>query len=342
MDVGFDVLSHAAQERVRWASNRWLSFRRTSEFDASPIADQVFAQLERIVTAWQVDSGGGVLTSLDDLAGVILPCASELVAMEGSRAAAGRPDDVPAVLLLGAEALGELFCAVDVVLARYSRPDGRIYRATRHSPDWRETVELHAISPPRRTILVEHAARPVWRLLRGVSGEPLSWSSVGDVGAPAGSVFEVWAQGHLLDRVAERAGFTALPGLAERGLNASLNEPTFVRFGSGWATRYRVSGVECGYVPLAITEGAVVARTLLLSTLRGTPEGDRLHAHLRTSGRRAEELRLDRLDTFVTSDPFQDQAVGSALRASDLGGLAGLRGAVEAITSRVTDPAVLR
>ncbi len=342
MEVGFNSLPHDAQERVRRISNRWLRIVGTPEFDRSPLAVSIVERLDRVISSWRFDAGDGIFTSLEDLASIYLPCGLELLRVGTDRGAALTPDDFAALMAGYAFALGELFVAVDVVLARHSRPDGRIYRARRQRVGGLETIELDAVAPPRRTMRVEQASRPVWRLLRGASGEPLAWSSVGDVIAPSGRAFEVWAQGHLLDRVAERGGFSALPGLAERGLNASLDEPTFVRFGNGWAARCRVSEIECGYVPLAITDGAVVARTLLLSTMRGTPEGDRLHAHLRASGSRAEDLRLDRLDAFVTSDPFQDPAIGPALRASDLGGFAGLRGAVEAITSLVADPSVLR
>jgi len=107
-------------------------------------------------------------------AGVILPCAWEPVAKDGPSAAAGASRCLAAVQLLGAEALGELSarsCRAGAVLG----PDGRIYRRCSSPKDWREIVELHAISPPTSEPCASSTqTRPVWRLLRGASGEPLS------------------------------------------------------------------------------------------------------------------------------------------------------------------------
>lgn len=168
-------------------------------------------------------------------------------------------------------------------------------------------IEINESVPEKRTVIIDGNPRPIFRLclafanagLRDISipAEKLKMnSSIGNL------PIAVFLQQHVLHRLEER--LDCLPDFI-RGFNlyTSLNEPDIIHYKGRILAGYNLEGrFRLGYIVLEYLEGILVARTFLLLTNNGTPEGDRLKEISGLTKIDHKYWATDKLSAFQNSD----------------------------------------
>jgi hypothetical protein len=168
-------------------------------------------------------------------------------------------------------------------------------------------IEINQSVPEKRTVIIDGNPRPIFRFC-------LAFANVGpkDISIPAeklkinGSIgnlpIAVFLQQHVLHRLEER--LDCLPDFI-RGFNlfTSLNEPDIIHYKGRILVGYNLEGrFRLGYIVLEYLEGILVARTFLLLTNNGTPEGDRLKEISGLTKTDHKYWAIDKLSAFQHSD----------------------------------------
>jgi len=147
----------------------------------------------------------------------------------------------------------------------------------------------------------------------------------------------VYAQSHALRKLHSRLAVLGDRWPANHCLFASLMAPAISRQRNRtYLIEARLLGHKIGYFVAEDLENKMLVKTFLLATMAGTPEADLLRRRLTMVRRDIEEMALDRLDTFLTSDLRDDPEVVDVLRQCGMGHLFDL-----ASIAKRTGPAIL-
>ncbi|MCK5469501.1 MAG: hypothetical protein KAI99_13350 [Cyclobacteriaceae bacterium] len=168
-------------------------------------------------------------------------------------------------------------------------------------------IEINEFVPEKRTLIIDGNSRPIFRYC-------LAFANTGprDISIPAekldmnGSIgnlpIAVFLQQHVLHRLEER--LDCLPEFI-RGFNlfTSLYEPDIIQYKGRILAGYYLEGrFRLGYIVLEYLEGILVAKTFLLLTNNGTPEGDRLKENSGLTKIDHQYWTTDKLSAFQNSD----------------------------------------
>ncbi|MCK5701446.1 MAG: hypothetical protein KAI29_09845, partial [Cyclobacteriaceae bacterium] len=168
-------------------------------------------------------------------------------------------------------------------------------------------IEINESVPEKRTLIIDGNSRPIFRYC-------LAFANTGprDISIPAekldmnGSIgnlpIAVFLQQHVLHRLEER--LDCLPDFIRRFyLYTSLNEPDIIHYKGRILAGYSLGGrFRLGYIVLDYHEGILVAKTFLLLTNNGTPEGDRLKENSGLTKIDHQYWTTDKLSAFQNSD----------------------------------------
>jgi hypothetical protein len=220
-------------------------------------------------------------------------------------------------------------------LIRHSRADGRMLylKLGLDDSDIRRPkmlFDVRAGTAERSKVAFDKAPRPAHRL--GYQGAPegihwVSWQPKELGIGPEESPLPVYVQAHALHHLRERADAPGCAPWAEWCLANSLAKPDLtLRHESGaWLVPCHLHEYKLGYAVVAPARGAFVVRTFLSLTMRGTPEGDRLHKRFRLTRSEAEWLHLHRMSSFTQTDLRDDAELREMLDASGCGHLIEMR-----------------
>jgi hypothetical protein len=133
----------------------------------------------------------------------------------------------------------------------------------------------------------------------------------------------VFVQGHALRHLQERMDDIDQPGWSQWYLARALDRPNVVRRqpDGSWLVEYRINENRCGYLAVGRADCGLLVRTFLFLTMRGTPEGDRLHRRFHLTRGEADWLNLHRLSSFTRTDLGGDAELREILTACDCGHL---------------------
>ncbi|MEI6297611.1 MAG: hypothetical protein WCO84_08325 [bacterium] len=113
----------------------------------------------------------------------------------------------------------------------------------------------------------------------------------------------VYVQSHVLHRLEER--LPQVP-LLQYWLYKSIMEPKIAYVDGNYLIEYRANRYKLGYLPISIIDEKVIVRSFLFLTMQGTPEAKLLRQKLNLIRHNIENLKLDDLSQFVTTDIFDD------------------------------------
>jgi hypothetical protein len=175
------------------------------------------------------------------------------------------------------------------------------------SSNERHIIEVNEYIPKKHMVMIDHNPRPVYPL-------SFAFGNVGPVelSIPAEKIklpksfdmkdVPVYVQNHLVHRLEERLDCIPL-FISEYCLYTSLAKPTLIYFkGKLFAEYYIDSTIKLGYILLEFLDGILLAKTFLLLSNNGTPEGDKLSE---LSGLKKFDHKywaIDKLSTFHNSD----------------------------------------
>lgn len=162
----------------------------------------------------------------------------------------------------------------------------------------------------------------------------VEWDA-GALGLASSSRLPVYIQSHAIRQVHARLGISPRH-FVDYSLRQSLYEaiPTPAP-GGGYLVEYRLAKLKLGYLVAEVAGDAVLVRTFLLVTMRGTPEGSEFARRLRLGRPDIEHLELDRLGTLVATDQARDPEIAGLLRDCGCGDALDLAPRVEA--ARILD-----
>ena len=171
----------------------------------------------------------------------------------------------------------------------------------------RNIIEVNEYIPKKHMVMIDNHSRPVYPLC-------LAFADQGpvEISIPAEKIklsrsfdkkrIPVYVQNHLFHRLEERLDCIPL-FISEFCFYFSLKNPKFIYFrGKLFAEYIMDSTIKLGYILLEFQDGILLAKTFLLLTNNGTPEGDKLSE---ISGMKKFDHKywaIDKLSTFHNSD----------------------------------------
>ncbi|MCK5279279.1 MAG: hypothetical protein KAK04_12080, partial [Cyclobacteriaceae bacterium] len=171
------------------------------------------------------------------------------------------------------------------------------------SIDKRNIVEVNEYIPKKHMVMIDHHPRPVYPLCLAFADQgPVEISIPAEKIKLPGSFdkkqIPVYVQNHLFHRLEERLDCIPL-FISEFCFYFSLKNPKFIYFrGKLFAEYIMDSTIKLGYILLEYLDGILLAKTFLLLTNNGTPEGDKLSE---ISGMKKFDHKywaIDKLSTF--------------------------------------------
>jgi hypothetical protein len=215
--------------------------------------------------------------------------------------------------------MDELHPRIDLATIARTRPDGRLFWAM---PDLEPSpspgrprvlrVRIHAAPRQERHFKVDGTRRLAYRCGGGFIDEGVRWASwdaraLGICGPK--DRYDVYVQGHALDRLHERIRIGPRHQVDD-ALVLSLDKPVIVEDrGRELLVEYRFFNYRLGYFVAERVEDAVLIRTFLFLTMQGTPEARRLYQKFGLSRPDVEYLDLDDLGCFLLTDLQNDPAL---------------------------------
>jgi hypothetical protein len=137
----------------------------------------------------------------------------------------------------------------------------------------------------------------------------------------------VYIQSHAWRRVYERVTIATRQKFA---LFMSIFSPTVVTREDGtYLLEYSLGGHKIGYFTATIVDECFVITSFLLLTMQGTPEAEMLYRNLKLTRSAIQWNGLDKLETFLTSDIFDDPELSDILIKSGCESLRAIRHAVD-------------
>lgn len=171
----------------------------------------------------------------------------------------------------------------------------------------RFTIRLNEHIPKKQMMVIDHHPRPAYPLcLAFANAGPVEITIPAEKLKLPDSFMEkkipVFLQSHLLHRMEER--LDCLPEfIREFYLYQSLTDPTFIHFHGNIFAEYLMDNkVKLGYILFEFHEDILLAKTFLLLSNNGTPEGEKLNE---ISGMKKFDHKywaIDKLSTFHNSD----------------------------------------
>ena len=171
----------------------------------------------------------------------------------------------------------------------------------------RDIIEVNEYIPKKHMVMIDHHPRPVYPL-------SLAFSNQGpvDISVPTEKIklpgafdkkrIPVYVQNHLIHRLEERLDCMP-PFINEFNLYCSIHKADFIYYrGKIFAEYYMDSTIKLGYILLEFCDDILLAKTFLLLSNMGTPEGDKLSE---ISGMKKFDHKywaIDKLSTFHNSD----------------------------------------
>jgi hypothetical protein len=175
------------------------------------------------------------------------------------------------------------------------------------SMNQRNIIEVNEYIPKKHKVMIDNHPRPVYPLC-------LAFANVGpvEISIPAEKLklpgsfdkkhIPVYVQNHLIHRLEEKLDCIPL-FISEFSFYFSLKNPKFIYFRGKLLAEYIIdSTIKLGYVLLEFLDGILLAKTFLLLSNNGTPEGDKLSE---ISGMKKFDHKywaIDKLSTFHNSD----------------------------------------
>lgn len=228
------------------------------------------------------------------------------------------------------EMLDGLFGAVRKFLALNSRLDGAIY-TVRHgaSIEGRKfvcTTTLDRIAAVPVQIESGGFRRPAFRcgVTEDYDSGAIAWTGWDSevLGPDAPCRLPVYIQSHAIAQAYKRLSVDERDRSLHFVLAQSLHHPRIVLGRDGQLlvdVRFRDERV--GYLVAERLPDAILVKTFLLVTMRGTPEGERLHRRLRLSRADLEYLELDDFAKLAFTDLLKDDDVARIFVESGCEGL---------------------
>lgn len=175
------------------------------------------------------------------------------------------------------------------------------------SSNKRHIIEVNEYIPKKHMVMIDHHPRPVYPLCLAFANEGPVELSIPAKKLKLPESFDkkhipVYVQNHLVHRLEERLDCIPL-FISEYCLYSSLKNPIFIYFkGKLFAEYFIDSTIKLGYILLEFLDGILLAKTFLLLSNNGTPEGDKLSE---ISGMKKFDHKywaIDKLSTFHNSD----------------------------------------
>lgn len=183
----------------------------------------------------------------------------------------------------------------------------KLIKRDKGSTNHRDILELNEYIPKKRMVMVDQHPRPVYPLCFAFTNEGPIEISVPAKKIKLSGTFDkkhvpVYVQNHLIHRLKER--LDCLPSfLSEMFLFHSLKNPKFIYFKGRLLAEYNFdSTIKLGYILLEFLDGILLAKTFLLLSNIGTPEGEKLSE---ISGMKKFDNKywaIDKLSTYHNSD----------------------------------------
>ena len=211
------------------------------------------------------------------------------------------------------EQLVFLFLNMDMALTEFTRIDTAIYW---YEPKYERVgpgkglfrIILHK-SPPDRIDSIHNGARR--RAFRcGASFGPLGVKWV-DVPASLFGInesgdFPLYVQSHAIRNLHERVPIGD-GGFVHDAMWQSLNSPKVTQNHKGeYLIEYRFFEYKLGYFVAEVVEQSILVTTFLFLTMQGTPEASALYERLRLRRPDIEQLGLDSLGNYLSTDLKKD------------------------------------
>ena len=173
--------------------------------------------------------------------------------------------------------------------------------------DQRNIIEVNEYIPKKRLVMINNHPRPVYPLCLALANVgPVEISIPTEKVNLPGSIdrksIPVYVQNHLLHRLEERLDCIP-PYISQLHLFISIQTAELIYYrGKIYAEYLMDSSIKLGYILLECCDDMLVAKTFLLLSNTGTPEGDKLNE---ISGMKKFDHKywaIDKLSTFHNSD----------------------------------------
>ena len=206
-----------------------------------------------------------------------------------------------------------LFLDMDMALAEFTRIDTAIYW---YEPKYERVgpgkglfrITLHKSPPDRISILRNGERRPAFRC--GASFGPLGVNWV-DVPASLFGITEsgnypLYVQSHAIRNLHERVPISD-GGFVHDAMWQSLDSPKVTQNHKGeYLIEYWFFDYKLGYFVAEVVEQSILVTTFLFLTMQGTPEASALYERLRLRRPDIEQLGLDSLGNYLSTDLKKD------------------------------------
>ena len=135
-------------------------------------------------------------------------------------------------------------------------------------------------------------------------------------------ILHVYIQEHAISRLKERLDLPIGKKHLMEFLGRSLANPVVVgKDGGSFLIEYKLVGYKLGYLIVSNEGKYALVRSFKFITMTGTPEFKMITKKLRASKHDMTHLKLDQLDSMLSSDLFEDQFIKDVLVDCDLGHL---------------------
>jgi len=161
--------------------------------------------------------------------------------------------------------------------------------------------------PAKRTILIDKHARPIFPVSLAFTNHGVEFVSVpsdqiSKNGAISNLNIQVFFQNHLFHRLEERLDCISLP-LVQLSLFFNVRNHRIIEFRGKLLLEFRIlDSIKLGYIIVEYIEGILLAKTFLLLTNSGTPEGEKLKHNTGMEKFDLKYWAIDKLSTFQKSD----------------------------------------
>ncbi|SIO63336.1 hypothetical protein SAMN05444166_7316 [Singulisphaera sp. GP187] len=231
------------------------------------------------------------------------------------------------------ELITELHETIQRFLAFNSRLDGPIY-TVRHQADpeggrFTCTTTVGRTKPEALSIESGGIRRRAFRCgsMENYDTGEITWISWdGQVlGLDTSSQFPVYIQSHAITQAYRRLGVVASDRSLHYLLVKALRHPQVTPGRDGHLlVDVRLGEYLVGYLVAERIADKVLVKTFLLITMRGTPEGEKLHRRLRMSRADLEYLELDNFAKLAFTDLLKDDVIAEIFRECGFEGLLAL------------------
>jgi hypothetical protein len=185
-------------------------------------------------------------------------------------------------------------------------------------------IILHEHIPEKKQIKIDGHARYVFPVCLGFANKGLDCATVSASDINKNSSLKdlpipVYFQNHLIHRLEERLDCFDF-SFVQLLLFQSLYKPKFIQFNNRILVEFIVQERKrIGYIVVEYLDGILLAKTFLLLTNSGTPEGEKLKS---ISGLNKVDLKyweIDKLSTFQNSDIKEQPKVREIFEKSGCG-----------------------